>query len=254
MSGASPTMAVGTTSANIAAAITRLRPTTSAKVPVNGAIRATAKVEAVMARLVSPAPAPNSRASSGSTDCGAYRLRNTEKPARATATRRRSELIGLAGSVRHQHRQLRAGKNVPGGAAENHLAQPALRIGALDQKITTERIGFDEQCLAGAAFLRCHGEHGHAARAPKQRHRERGRTRLLGAAVPGDEHVLPEPLRRRGRRNEHRTAAFEQRRLERHHARALRLVAGPAEHGEVEHAAVAADEIVAVGRSIEPAE
>src|ERR1051326_6188658 len=30
-------------------------------------------------------------------------------------------------------------------------------------------------------------------------------------------------------------------------ARALRLVAGPAEHRDVEHAAVAADEIVAVG-------
>jgi hypothetical protein len=90
MPGESATRAVGTIRANIAAAITRLRPATSANVPVNGAISATASVEAVIARLASPALAPNSAAKSGSTDCGAYRLRKTQKPARATPTRRRS--------------------------------------------------------------------------------------------------------------------------------------------------------------------
>ena len=69
--GASATITVGMTSANIAATITRLRPMTSANVPVKGAINATAAVDAVMARLASPAPTANSRASSGSTDCGA---------------------------------------------------------------------------------------------------------------------------------------------------------------------------------------
>jgi len=44
----SPTITVGTTSANIAATITRLRPSTSAAVPVNGAVSATASVLTVM--------------------------------------------------------------------------------------------------------------------------------------------------------------------------------------------------------------
>src|ERR1051325_1166774 len=101
------------------ATMTRLRPTTSANVPANGAISATARVEAVMVWLAVPALAPNSRANTGSTDCGAYRLRNTQKPARATAMRRRSESMG-APSVRHQHGQLRAGQDMPRGAAEDH--------------------------------------------------------------------------------------------------------------------------------------
>ena len=34
---------------------------------------------------------------------------------------------------RHQDRQVGMFHDVPGGAAEDHLAQPALRVGALDQ-------------------------------------------------------------------------------------------------------------------------
>jgi hypothetical protein len=45
---ASPTIKVGTTSTNIAATITRLRPSTSAIAPVNGAVTATASVLTVM--------------------------------------------------------------------------------------------------------------------------------------------------------------------------------------------------------------
>ena len=44
----SPTMSVGSTSANMAATITRLRPSTSATVPVKGAVSATASVLTVM--------------------------------------------------------------------------------------------------------------------------------------------------------------------------------------------------------------
>ena len=45
---ASAAIKVGTTSTNIAATITRLRPSTSAIAPVNGAVSATASVPAVM--------------------------------------------------------------------------------------------------------------------------------------------------------------------------------------------------------------
>ena len=47
---------VGTTMANIAAVISRLRPTTSASAPVNGAVSAIATVPAVISALISPAP------------------------------------------------------------------------------------------------------------------------------------------------------------------------------------------------------
>ena len=61
---------VGTTTAHIAAAITRLRPSTSAIAPVNGAVSAMASALAVMIVLISAAPTPNSRASDGSSACG----------------------------------------------------------------------------------------------------------------------------------------------------------------------------------------
>ena len=68
---ASPTIKVGTTSTNIAATITRLRPSTSATAPVNGAVTATASVLTVMMVETSAALAPNSCDSSGRIDCGA---------------------------------------------------------------------------------------------------------------------------------------------------------------------------------------
>jgi len=62
---------VGTASRIIAATITRLRPSTSAIAPANGAVIAMASAVAVMVRLMSAGVAPNSCASVGSSDCGA---------------------------------------------------------------------------------------------------------------------------------------------------------------------------------------
>ena len=67
---ARPTISVGTTSTNIAATITRLRPSTSASAPVNGAVTATASVQTVMMVETCAALAPNSCDSSGRIDCG----------------------------------------------------------------------------------------------------------------------------------------------------------------------------------------
>ena len=67
---ARPTITVGTTSTNIAATITRLRPSTSATAPVNGAVSATASVLTVMMVEISAALARNSCDSSGRIDCG----------------------------------------------------------------------------------------------------------------------------------------------------------------------------------------
>ena len=78
-------MTIGSTTATIAAAMTRLRPSTSAIAPVNGAVSAMASVLAVMMVLIAAAPTPNSRASAGSSACGEYRLRKAQKPAVATA-------------------------------------------------------------------------------------------------------------------------------------------------------------------------
>ena len=64
-------MALGTIRANMATAITRLRPSTSAATPQNGAVNATARVEAMSAVLICTAPTANSCDMSGSTDWGA---------------------------------------------------------------------------------------------------------------------------------------------------------------------------------------
>jgi hypothetical protein len=63
-------ISVGTTTANIAAAIKRLRPATSASAPVNGADSAIAAVPAVIKALISPGPTWNSLANSGNSACG----------------------------------------------------------------------------------------------------------------------------------------------------------------------------------------
>ena len=67
---ASAAPAIGTTTASIAAVITRFRPSTSAIAPVNGAVSAIASALAVMMVLISAAPTPNSRASAGNSACG----------------------------------------------------------------------------------------------------------------------------------------------------------------------------------------
>ena len=65
-----PRPAMGTTTASIAAAMTRFLPSTSAMAPVNGAVKAMASALAVMIALISATPAPNSRASAGNSACG----------------------------------------------------------------------------------------------------------------------------------------------------------------------------------------
>src|SRR5262245_60716318 len=89
---------MGTTTASMAAVITRFLPKRSASAPVNGAVMAIANVLAVMMPLISAAPAPNSRASVGKRACGEYRLRNAQKPATATAALR--ERDAMAGTVK----------------------------------------------------------------------------------------------------------------------------------------------------------
>ena len=56
--------------------------------------------------------------------------------------------------MRHKYRQLRFLENLAGGAAEDHLAQPALGIGALDDQIGAPAAGFGQDRLADPALLR----------------------------------------------------------------------------------------------------
>jgi hypothetical protein len=77
----------------MAAAMMRLRPSTSATAPMNGATSAIASVVAVTVRPTCAGPTANSCASNGNTACGAYRLRNVETPANAMAACRRSGRI-----------------------------------------------------------------------------------------------------------------------------------------------------------------
>jgi hypothetical protein len=53
--------------------------------------------------------------------------------------------------MRHQDRQGRICQDVPGGSAENHLSQPALGIGALDQQVTLQRRRVRQDGLAGGS-------------------------------------------------------------------------------------------------------
>src|SRR5881227_2395059 len=82
-------MISGIVATSMAATITRLRPSTSAIAPANGAEIAIASIVAVMVRLICAGLASNSRASEGSSDCGPYRLKNAQKPGMPTAARRR---------------------------------------------------------------------------------------------------------------------------------------------------------------------
>ena len=69
-SGANAIISVGIASTAIAAVMTRLRPSTSAAAPLNGAVSATASVPAVMVALIAAALTENSAASIGSRACG----------------------------------------------------------------------------------------------------------------------------------------------------------------------------------------
>ena len=57
-------------------------------------------------------------------------------------------------SMRHQHRKLGVGEDVARGAAEDHLAQPALGVGAFDEEVAAEFGGLVQQNFAGACACR----------------------------------------------------------------------------------------------------
>src|ERR1017187_1221155 len=92
--------AVGTESKRAESTITRLRPRRSATTPAKGAARATAAVEAVSTRLTAPAETRNSRASMGSSGCGAYNVTKAQKPANITAAVRVEEEVCAAAGGR----------------------------------------------------------------------------------------------------------------------------------------------------------
>ena len=61
---------MGSTTATMALTITRFLPSTSASVPVNGAVMAIASALAVMMLLMPAAATPSSRDKTGSSACG----------------------------------------------------------------------------------------------------------------------------------------------------------------------------------------
>src|SRR3954469_887303 len=59
----------------------------------------------------------------------------------------------LPNSVRYQDRQGGRRQDMAGGPAEDHLAQPALRIGSLDQEVGAQCPGLLQDRLADTASL-----------------------------------------------------------------------------------------------------
>ena len=64
-----------------------------------------------------------------------------------------ADTAAIVRSMRHQDRQGRMREDVAGGAAEDHLPQAALGIGALDQQVALPRRRLRQDGLAGAAAL-----------------------------------------------------------------------------------------------------
>src|SRR6202022_4850528 len=77
------------------------------------------------------------------------------------AARRRISAAGTRSERRasmcHEHRQLGIAQDVSGRAAEDHLPQSALRVGALDHEVTPQRLGVTENRLAGEAAIEANG-------------------------------------------------------------------------------------------------
>ena len=140
--------------------------------------------------------------------------------------------------MRHQDRQGRTCQDVPRGSAENHLSQPALGIGALDQQITLQRccvrqdgvtgtatLGLDSDGFARhAVAMKIAGElfpgrprHGSALHCQhddmtcflEKRHCKGRRSCLFGAAIPCNQEFLAHALRRGRRCNQDGAAGFE---------------------------------------------
>ena len=61
---------------------------------------------------------------------------------------------GGTGSVRQQDGQRSIGQNVSGCPAKYHLSQSALCVGALDQKVATQRFCRRQDCLTGVSVTK----------------------------------------------------------------------------------------------------
>ena len=87
-----------------------------------------------------------------------------ERPQLAICSRRLEHfstppLTHVAGPlVRHEYGQGRAGEDLAGGAAEDHLPDAALRVGTLEKQIAFKLGRFFENGEAGLAPMRRHGE------------------------------------------------------------------------------------------------
>src|SRR5215470_7175199 len=62
--------------------------------------------------------------------------------------------------IRHQHRQGRVRQDMARGAAEYHLAQTALGVGALDEEVAVERPRGSQYGLSGRAAIEPHRHQG----------------------------------------------------------------------------------------------
>jgi ABC-type nitrate/sulfonate/bicarbonate transport system permease component len=203
---------------------------------------------------------------------------------------RRARRISAAGtrsehraSMCHEHRQFGIAQDVSGRAAEDHLPQSALRVGALDHEVAPQCFGVTENRLAGEAAIEADGhrlcrhpvqlqipaqllprrsgnrssaldgEDNDPAGLLEKGQRKGGNARLLRAAVPGNQHVRPYLRARCRRRDQDRASAFEQGGFERGHARTLGVATRSAQHNHVKDPAMAADEVISLRRIRHPA-
>src|SRR4029077_3310585 len=106
------------------------------------------------------------------------RVAPATKAAQSTATTARIQLRRLAAAlmrpfyhelVGEEDRQRRVQDEVTGHAAKDHLAQPALRVGALDDQVGTARHRRVDDGLAGRARARLDVLTGHLEAMARQR-------------------------------------------------------------------------------------
>ena len=155
---------------------------------------------------------------------------------------------------------------------EDHLPEPALGIGALDEQIDFQRLDVLQDRFADATVLRhvhrlggdarageiaggfLGGGTGHHAAFDRQDEDpfcllkegagEGYRARGFGAGVPGDHHRVSQPLRRHRRGHQDRPAAVEKCRFQRAHAWRCCATRRLAQHGDVEQPGMLTDEVV----------
>jgi len=60
--------------------------------------------------------------------------------------------------MRHEYRHCGVAQDMAGGAAEDELPQPALRVRSLDQEIASQCLGMRQHRLAGEAAIEADGQ------------------------------------------------------------------------------------------------